>query len=66
MYTVDIYRIINGIYKTNALYQQIESEDGFLTKEIEQFCVENDCIHSEVNEDVLLCKFTKQPKYFIK
>lgn len=63
---VDVYRIINGTYITRDLVAQIEFKDPTFPTELLEFCNEYNVMISEVNEDVLICRETKQPKYFIK
>lgn len=63
---VDIYRIINGLYCTNDLVEQIEFKDPTFPTEILEFCNRHNVMISDKNEDILICRETKQPKYFIK
>lgn len=63
---VDIYRIINGKYCIDQLVTQIEIKDSFSQFEILEFCNENNVMISNYSEDVLICRDTKEPKYFIK
>lgn len=57
---VNIYRVINGKYITNDLVVKIEANN------IKIFCDEYNVIESEYNNKILICRDTKQPKYFIK
>lgn len=63
---VDVYRIINGLYRTNDLVEQIEFKDPLFQVELLEFCNRHNVMISDKNEDVLVCRDTKQPKYFIK
>lgn len=65
-HSIDIYRIINGQYFTNELFEQIEIKDVNFPTEILEFCNLYNVIISNRKEDILICRYTKQPKYFIK
>ena len=57
---VNIYRVINGKYLTNDLVEEIEIYN------VKIFCDEWNVIESKYNNQILICRDTKQPKYFIK
>lgn len=66
MHTIDIFKVINGQYKTDVLVATLDIEDIYQTTEIDKFCQENDCYYTEGNDDILFYNGTKQPKYWIR
>ena len=64
--SIDIFKIINGLYKTNALVTSLEIEDVHQTTELDKFCQENNCYYSSDYDNVLCCKTHHQPKFWIR
>jgi len=62
--TIDVYRVINGVYMTNSLYDTINVIGINDSTEMDTW-TEKHNVHF-VNEDILVDNHTKQPKYFIR
>ena len=66
-HSVDIFKIINGIYPiTDKPYATLEIEDVNESYEIDMFCYENNCYYVEGKDDILYCKKTDEPRFFIR
>ena len=65
--TIDIYKVINGIYRSNVLVKTLEIEDASQSTEIDLFCALNNCYYDDTKqEDVLYCNLTNAPIYWLR
>lgn len=62
--SIDIYKVINGQYKSDVLVETLEIEDVFYSTEIDQFCEEHNCYYED--DTVLYCNDTHVALYHVK
>jgi hypothetical protein len=65
-HSIDIFKTINGLYKSNTLVTSLEVSDPYDTQELETFCQENECYYTDDHDDILFCNKTNQPKFWIR
>ena len=64
--TIDIYKIINNLYRTDVLVATLEIQDVFQSTEIDKFCADNNVNYDGTEECVLYCNDTHVALYHIK
>jgi hypothetical protein len=63
--TIDIYKIINNLYRTDVLVATLEIQDVSQSTEIDKFCEDNNCYYND-DDTVLYCNDTHVALYHIK
>jgi len=64
--SIDIYQIINGKYIRESVFESIDIENVNEDTEIQEFCNRNNCECCDYDDSLLVCKDTKQPKFYVR